>query len=345
MSWLGRIGSIDPYRKIRPELERVRSEAGALAAERDAYIQQRDQALGERNEWRRQRDVAMAERDAYLQQRDDAIGAKNLQANRLARHIHRVQRDGAPRHFASTALFGAAAATRDRLLLFLHLAKTGGVTLSDIFARNFGIEEFLQVEMTDGSVLGTWSHVNVERALAKMTDNEVDQVRAVWGHFRQGIQRHLPKPCACITVLRDPVDRVISAFCYEVQCGVMTNPDGSVPTLDDYVSRKRSYDLYIDNYMTRVLSGLPDLDPTQEGATTEYCARPTDADFELAANNLDSYMVVGLTDQFDDTLLVLAADLCWSLSDMVYTPLNATASRPTAADVAEFVRNEIMNWN
>jgi hypothetical protein len=141
MSWLEYIGFVDPCRKNRLELERVRSEAGVLAAERDAYLQQRDQALGERNEWQRQRDVAMAERDAFLHQRDQAIGQMNIEVERVARHVHRA--DMAARRGFS----GSAAGTRDRILLFLHLAKTGGVTLIDIIVANLSIGDFLVIEM------------------------------------------------------------------------------------------------------------------------------------------------------------------------------------------------------
>jgi hypothetical protein len=49
----------------------------ALAAERDAYLRQRDEALGERNEYLRQRDVALGERNELRRQIDEAWGERN----------------------------------------------------------------------------------------------------------------------------------------------------------------------------------------------------------------------------------------------------------------------------
>jgi hypothetical protein len=52
-------------------------ELARLSAERDAYLRQRDEAIGERNAYLQQRDEAIGERNAYLQQRDQAIGERN----------------------------------------------------------------------------------------------------------------------------------------------------------------------------------------------------------------------------------------------------------------------------
>jgi hypothetical protein len=95
--------------------------------------------------------------------------------------------------------------------------------------------------------------------------------------------------------------------------------------------------------MTRILSGVPALDPAQPGATTEHHPRVVEADLERAAGNLDSYMVVGLADRLDETLLLLGADLGWSLSDLVYGPPKAAASQPDI--IAPSVRREVAEWN
>jgi hypothetical protein len=63
--------------QLRPELEALRSSAAVLSAERDAYLLQRDQALGERDAYLEQRDIALGERNAYLEQRDVALGERN----------------------------------------------------------------------------------------------------------------------------------------------------------------------------------------------------------------------------------------------------------------------------
>jgi Galactose-3-O-sulfotransferase len=233
------------------------------------------------------------------------------------------------------------AATLERMLVFLHLAKTGGVTLNDIIVRNLQTGEFLVIDMPpkDESVLWSWSPAEVERALGHMTGAEVSRLRAVLGHYRFGLHRHLPRPCSQITLLRDPVERVLSYFYYDVGRGALTNADGSRPTIAEYVDRDD--DLALDNYMTRILSGLPELDPPK-GTTRRQARAVTGADFELAASNLASCSLVGRTECFDETLLLLRSDLRWSLSDLVYVRRNETLDRPA---VSETVRRKLADMN
>jgi pyrroloquinoline quinone (PQQ) biosynthesis protein C len=86
------------------------------------------------------------------------------------------------------------AATANHLLLFLHLAKTGGMTLADILARNFATEESLQIDMaeTNASALGIWSHSTIEQTLGRLQPSEAARLRVVWGHYRHGVQALLP---------------------------------------------------------------------------------------------------------------------------------------------------------
>ena len=44
----------------------------------------------------------------------------------------------------------------------------------------------------------------------------------------------------------------------------------------------------------------------------------TDVDYDAALRAIDECLVVGLTERFDETLLVLGANLGWSLCDLVY---------------------------
>jgi hypothetical protein len=359
MRLLEHLPRFDSRRKLRRELEEAGSRAASLAAERgellrqrdqafaerDAYLRQRDEALGERNEFLRQRDqaigerneilrqrdVALGERNELLRQRDEQIGQANFMAERSARYLHRAD-----------AIMRPAAATSERLLLFLHVAKTGGMTLADILARNFATEEFLQIDMaeTNASALGIWSDRTIEQALGRLQAPELAKLRVVWGHYRHGVQARLPKPCAVVTLLRDPVDRIISAYYYSNEVV------GSLEILEKYHDRKY-YHIGLDNSMSRIISGRPALDPiaAEPDATTENLAVVTEADFAAAASNLDGYLVAGTTERFDETLLVLRSDLRWSFSDLVYRRVNVTASRPAEADISDVLREKILKWN
>ena len=72
---------------LERDLEQTRIRQASSAAERDAYLRQRDEAIGERNELLRQRDIAIGERNEFLRQRDEAIAA----GDRLATHLAHLQ--------------------------------------------------------------------------------------------------------------------------------------------------------------------------------------------------------------------------------------------------------------
>jgi hypothetical protein len=328
--------------------------------ERDAYLLQRDQALGERNElrrqldvalgerneFRRQLDVALGERNEFLHQRDLAKSESNLQSERMARQTHRA--DMLARRGATALQAGQDppvlfpfAASRDRVLLFLQLAKTAGSTLAEILARNFSTDDVLGMAKThlNTSVLGTWSNFEVERAYGRLRPKQIDRIRALWGPFRYGVHAAVPKPCAYVTLLRDPLERIISAYCDP------RHPIRQLAALTELMGRKPNSELGLNNYMTRVLSGDPALDPIAPDATLGDCRLPTDEDFKCAAQNLDQCLVVGLAHRFDESLLVLGSDLGWSLSDLVYRRIDETPSRPLVGDVPTSIRDRLLEWN
>jgi Sulfotransferase family len=309
----------------------------------------REQSLGvnpdERSVFLRQRDAALGERNELLRQRDLAIGLTNLQADRLSRHVHR--RDVATRRAAAAARSGRpvrastlAVATRDRMLLFLYLRHTGCPTLTDILVRNLETKDFLMIDNDEvqESSLGTWPDSAVDKAVARLKPSQIDDVRFLWGPYRHGFQTHLPKESASVTLLREPLERVVSHY------SDWASATKNAGRLDEALASGH-YPLITDNYMTRILSGFAALDPPEQGATAQSHPGVTDADFEKASSNLNSYMLVGVTDRFDEMLLLLGADLSWSLSDLVYKPHNATEFHLDVTEATTCVRDNILELN
>src|SRR5262249_24656962 len=289
----------------------------------------------------RQRDVALGERNELLRQRDLAIGLTNLQADLLARHVHR--RDVAARRAAAGERSPVRmAGARDRMMLFLFLLKAGGETLLDVFVRNLETRDYLVIDNNDirRSALGTWSDLAIDNALGRLQRNQVDDLRFAWGPYRHGVDARLPKPCAGVTLLHDPLDRAIAHFLW---ADPGRDPAGA---LKHYLSSDNSHcPLLLANYMTRIRSAAIELDPAEAGATTANHRRVSQADFDLAASNLDGYAVVGLTDQFDETLLVLGRDLGWSLSDLLYKSTDVAKSHLAVAKISAPLRDKLMDWN
>lgn len=240
----------------------------------------------------------------------------------------------------------AGRAADDALVVFIHLAKTGGVTMSKILLDNIGPDEFLQIDdtQTDRSALGTWSPAALVRSFEKMPADSARRVKYIWGHFGADIAASLPRPGRFFTMLRDPIDRIVSGFYYATG-GQMVDNDGKIITLEDYANRKRDYDLGIDNYMTRVLSGDPILDPPPNASTTANSWLVADINYDAAVRTLDSYFLVGLLEKFDETLVLLASQLRWSLADVVYQVQNVTLERPRVTDIPRALQDSIHEWN
>jgi hypothetical protein len=316
-----------------------------------AYLQ-RDEALGQLADAWRQRDEAIGQLSAALVEGDQSRNSLSSFEKVLGErdeHIARLEHRQAVRerrHGAPDAMRNPRPASRDCMLIFQHLAKTAGVTLAEVLQANLLPHQYLSLEVRSdlASAIGSWSPADIVSALLRLTPPAIADLRAIWGHLPQRADQYLPKPAAYFTLLREPVDRVMSAFYYAMETPQL-DPDGTPITLADYARRKRHYDLGLDNAMTRVLSGVAELDPSEPGATTENAPLVAEHHRKEAERRLDGYLLVGTTERFDETLVILASDLGWSLSDMVYRSRNVTAAREPRASLPREVEDKIRAWN
>jgi hypothetical protein len=91
----------------------------------------------------------------------------------------------------------APALTSELALVFLHLPKTGGSTLHELFSAHFAPEEICPQR-----------HSN----LRAYSVDELRQWRFFSGHFDADEIRRIPRPLFVVTVLRDPIERLLSLY-------------------------------------------------------------------------------------------------------------------------------------
>jgi len=216
-----------------------------------------------------------------------------------------------------------------RLLLFLHIPKCAGTTLvEEILCRRFRPERLLTHYIAGTDVL-------LER-LRNMSEREKRRLECIAGHFAFGIHELLPQPCAYITLLRNPIERVISHYYYAA-----TTPRH--PLYHEIKNRRLSLRQYVndleniemDNGQTRLLAGIG------QGAPFGQCG---DHQLRKAMANLQSgFVLAGLTERFEDFLRILTFILNWKIP--AYHSRNVTAQRPMAVDIDHETRKCIEKMN
>ena len=201
------------------------------------------------------------------------------------------------------------------VLIYLHVPKAAGTTLGTIIDQNYPSSAIFHVSTASGQ--------SVED-LKKLPEADRSRFDVVQGHFPFGIHQHLPRAATYITLLRDPVERLISHYHF-----VLRTPEHYLyepvtrkgMTLEDYVMSDVSPEL--DNGQIRMLSGVGRTLPIGQ------CSPEL---LERAKQNIDRHFsIVGVAERFDETLGLLRREFGWKNFD--YQRQNVTRDRPAAASL------------
>lgn len=215
----------------------------------------------------------------------------------------------------------ATSARRPELLLFLHIPKASGSTMHGILDREYRGRP-------------TWTQMwPSEEEIGRLPLRERASLELIKGHFHFGLHRLFPQSTAYITLVRDPVERVISHYYY-----VLRHPehdlyqrvvDGNLK-LRDYVTAGLSDEL--ENGQLRLLS--------ERARGRAACDR---ACLDEAKRNLDEHFpVVGVTERFDESVLLFQRAFGWRVP--LYARSNVR-SRDTRAPVDDETRELILDRN
>jgi len=195
----------------------------------------------------------------------------------------------------------------------MHIPKTGGTSLGAIFAANCEPKKFHQ----------TWFHPTAAQiAKENMTKKDV-----IFGHFRYGLHEAFNvSTYSYITVFRDPIDRVVSHYHYH-------------RTIKKDPRTEMARTLNLSNWLTTSLDAI--------NVHTQFIAGvkrvPTQEDFELAKRNLRSMGMVGLTERFDETVVLFKYYL--NFTKLTYTKRKVNYQRPDVEKLDETMLEQIRAVN
>jgi hypothetical protein len=208
-------------------------------------------------------------------------------------------------------------------VIFLHIGKTAGTTLRRILHRNFTRSATLLVE-SPVDVPARLRREETIPAFAGLPESVRRQARLIEGHTIFGLHEFVPRPSVYITILRDPLALAVSQYSFVRRTPTHWLHDTALRmTFDEYL--RSGVSLEMDNSQTRALAG---------DHSTPF-GKCSDELLETAKRNLDSHFgVVGLTERFDESLVLLKRTFGWSR--LCYVPANVAPAqrRPPASDSA-----------
>jgi hypothetical protein len=244
----------------------------------------------------------------------------------------------------------AALAEGQPMLAFVHIPRTGGGTFSSAISKNYS------------RLQGPGNYQRNPEA----TRTGVERIgregikKAVGDHVPYGLYlQYLPADTRYVTILRDPVDRVLSHYHFHAQAGrtpergagklrntwtellnlerlereggeqeIAIEPDAEV-TLEEGLRRK--IPIY-DNFMTRFLWGGESL----------FGELPPDA-AERAKENISKFWFVGIRERLDDSIVLLGRQLGVGL--MPYHLRHVSQRRPQLGETPDQLRQLVAEHN
>lgn len=176
------------------------------------------------------------------------------------------------------------------MLIFLHISKTGGSTLTPVIDWNYQDQTYKISRYQDIP------------AFIDLPDEQKLSYRALQGQVFYGIHDYIPEPCQYITMLRHPIKRLVSHYYYlnvrRAKLGETLSDEPIEAFLEEEPFQAYS--------QLNLIAGGRDID-----SALKHPLQPNA--FEQAKHNIETdFSVVGVIEQYDASLLLMKKELGWS---------------------------------
>ena len=203
--------------------------------------------------------------------------------------------------------------------IFLHIPKTAGTTLIKILRKQYGRKNTF-------SIYGNPTSVAADQ-FCSLPQEVREGYRLLQGHWPYGMHKQFTGEVAYISVMREPIGRLISEYYYILRTpyhylhSTLINENVS---LDEFLTSDLTVEL--DNSQLRLLAGC-ERDVPFGGITSVH--------LELAKKHIeDHFAVVGLMSHFDETLLFYKKYLGWK-REPYYHRRNVTSKTKKTNEAGE----------
>lgn len=158
-------------------------------------------------------------------------------------------------------------------IFFMHIPKCGGTTIDHIFSRYaFASKKIDFLRITKGDK----KEVNILENIEKVI-NESSKPFYLSGHLNEDFFNNLNKPILKATIIRNPIDRIISRYKFFIYKKNLGHPEKY--SLEKFLNENKQH--YQDNMVVRMLSN-------NKNRLNEI----TENDYENAMNNILSFDLV-----------------------------------------------------
>lgn len=182
--------------------------------------------------------------------------------------------------------------------IFIDIPKAGGDALRRLFQNEFGASSLFWIEVNQ--------HQSYAHHFKNLPDDIRSRIRLIDGHLWFGIHELLGVAPRYVTILRNPIDRIILHYYH-----VLQQPDHYLHqeviskrmTLLDYATSGVAAEL--ENDQTRRLCGFMSAIPRDDSPNGRKS-------LEIAKKNLrEHFLTFGLAERYEETLKLFANRLGW----------------------------------
>lgn len=189
---------------------------------------------------------------------------------------------------------------------FMHIPKTAGSSLREILEARFAPEGIIPTKREmDSHWNGNYPPISW---LLELPSKRWASCRLLRGHFHYQLADRFPQAPVCLTMLREPVARSISALRHFARHSRRYRDAKIADMVHDESLVKRQ----IANLQVRMLAARYPLNPKRCPKSVSFPMEVTEHELEVAKATLRRFAFVGIQEEFARSIELLFALFRWS---------------------------------